>query len=751
MTTLGTLNRYSWTLAVAFATSLLVGCETLEKTSTTGVTSVTPSTPGNFSSSGKNLTFNISGWADTTIGNTSSGSSLTVTNTSSSDLTIVGIGLKAGGDFRVAGTTCYMGMLLKAGKVCHAVVNFSPSASGSLSDQISIQYSGREGAGAETLTVSAKGLRPAQLAFSSAVFADTVVGTQTAASFITLTNLGQSRAEWSAPSLMSNNQFQIQGGTCGTRSFLNPAESCSLGLVFSPSTAGTRTSDLAITYSDGKSPIEARRSFSANGVSPALLSLSSVVWPAITAGASESMTVVVTNTGSATATITGKTLLTGVPFSTSGGTCSIGSNLVKDAQCTVVLTFAPLAAQTFNDQLQIRYSNGAILANATTSFSADARVPAQLSFTPASLDFGSVATGATSTLSVVVSHSGQSAAASLLGSLLAGTQFSIVSDSCTANSLMAPATCSVSLKFNPNSTGAKSDTFKINYDNGAGPTFAILALSGNATGAAAVTVAALQINQPFRSPTAWTEPNGSRIKMTFLPVTGTSVTYECRVALKSTGIANATYAPCDGSTGTQPEYAAANSLTANGTFTIEARAKSQGIYGASVRLDFYAHSELVGVQLCDLSGLAKDDDFFQAASTYLDTSTLFGNATTLVNPKIHVDYSDGGMGDTKTLRRSMKMSGDKKLILFERNYASRTSGQCSIVDHVRLNWHRSGGGWNSSTVACSTVVFNAAGDAACFDAQAKFTGYRSAFRQLLREPNSDSNIIFRTKGLVFPD
>jgi len=158
-------------------------------------------------------------------------------------------------------------------------------------------------------------------------------------------------------------------------------------------------------------------------------------------------------------------------------TNSCGSTLAQGASCTISVKFAPTSQPVGAKAATLTVvTNGGspTVSLAGTSFTA---VP-NVSVSPTSLTFTNVAVNKTSSQSVKVSNTG-TAAASISGKAISGTnanQFSVTTGtgSC-GSSVAAGATCTVTVRFKPTSTGNKVATLTITTNAGTFP----VALSGN--------------------------------------------------------------------------------------------------------------------------------------------------------------------------------------------------------------------------------------------------------------------------------
>ncbi|MCE7982236.1 MAG: choice-of-anchor D domain-containing protein [Caldilinea sp. CFX5] len=178
-------------------------------------------------------------------------------------------------------------------------------------------------------------------------FGNQTSGTTSAAQTVTINNTGLAALTISNINLGGTNPsaFAVSGGTCGSTFPTNIAagNSCTVDLVFSPTTAGAMSAVLMITNSDSD---EGSVNIPLNGTGNAAAMpnlLASMSAPATaTQGTDFNYTIVISNTGSAATsgviTVT-DTLPAGLSFvsgSGSGFTCSAGGQTVTCTSSTVI-------------------------------------------------------------------------------------------------------------------------------------------------------------------------------------------------------------------------------------------------------------------------------------------------------------------------------------------------------------------------------------------------------------------------------
>src|SRR5207249_5592396 len=153
-----------------------------------------------------------------------------------------------------------------------------------------------------------------------------------------------------------------------------------------------------------------------------------------------------TNTGSGTLNIS--SIINNGDFAISGKTC--GTTVAAGASCTVSVTFTPTGigirngTLTFNDDAPTSPQKVALTGTGT-----------QVSLSPVSLNFGTVAVGTTSAAQAVTVTNVGSTTLTFTGFSIAGTtlgDYQISSNTC-GSSLAGGGRCTVSLQFKPSATG----------------------------------------------------------------------------------------------------------------------------------------------------------------------------------------------------------------------------------------------------------------------------------------------------------
>jgi hypothetical protein len=259
------------------------------------------------------------------VGTSSAPQNVTISNASAQPVSVTAINATAG--FSET-NTCSTS--IPAGATCVVSVSFSPTATGAVSGNLVVNFTGIGGA----LSISLTGTgtqATAAVAPTSLQFTSQAVGSPSAAQSIALSNQGTGPLAISGISV--NGDFS-ETNTCGTS--VAAGSNCSISVVFTPQTAGARNGQVTINDNTINSPQIIV--LSGTGTGPvAALSPTSVQFTSQTVGTiSAAQTVTVANSGSSALTISN----IGVTGDF-GQTNVCGTTLAAGSNCTISITFSP--------------------------------------------------------------------------------------------------------------------------------------------------------------------------------------------------------------------------------------------------------------------------------------------------------------------------------------------------------------------------------------------------------------------------
>ena len=289
---------------------------------------------------------------DQSNGFTSAAQTVTLTNHSSTALSISGVSLTGANSSDFAQTSNCVGSV-PAGMSCSLQVTFTPTATGARNAvlQIASNLSGSP----LQVPLSGNGVGPApvvSLSPTSVVFGNQAIGTPSAPQSVTLRNTGTATLNIQTVALTGNSDFALASGTtCTNGATVAINASCVIQIVFTPTTPGARNATLTITDNAGDSPqliaITGAQA-SVLSINPTSLSFSSQFVG--TTGLPQSVTL--TNNGSSSVSISSIAV---VPADF-GQLSACGNSLAAGASCAIGVFFDPTTGGARTGTLTITYS-----------------------------------------------------------------------------------------------------------------------------------------------------------------------------------------------------------------------------------------------------------------------------------------------------------------------------------------------------------------------------------------------------------
>ena len=408
---------------------------------TTGTVSVAPNA----------LTF-----ASTPVGGSGSAKVVTLSNTSTSAVTIASIQV-AGADptsFTIGTQTC--GATLAANATCTFGVTFRPKAAGTLTASISVADNAASSPQSVALTGTGYTLATATLSPTALTFPATAVGTTSAAQTVTVSNTGQAALTMKSIALTGTNpaRYAISNQTCGTT--LAAAGNCTFAVTFTPTAAGTFPASVTLTDSAANSPQVLTLTGSTTATTQTVtLSPTTLTYAATPVGGSGSAKVVtLSNTGTSAVTISSIQIVGANATSFALGQQTCGTTLAAKATCTFGVTLRPKAAGTLTASVSVADSatgSPQAVALTGTGYTLGTAVLSTTALTFPATTVGTTAAAQT----VTVSNTGQ-AALTIKTIALTGanpTLYAIANQTC-GTSLAGGAACSFAVTFTPTAVGS---------------------------------------------------------------------------------------------------------------------------------------------------------------------------------------------------------------------------------------------------------------------------------------------------------
>lgn len=327
--------------------------------------------------------------------------------------------------------------------------------------------------------IGAYEFQPTTTSFSSTslTFPPTQVGSTSAPLSITINNTGTIGLEINPIGVTGD--FS-ENDNCHTSTGIAAGQSCTINVVFMPTTTGTRTGQFVVNSNDAAGPTTVNLS-GIGGVPVVSLSSTSLAFgnqPLNTTSSPQQVTL--TNTGNAPLSITG--IAASGDFAQSNN-CSGTVN--AGAGCTITVTFTPTALGARNGAVTI--TDDATDSPQNVSLSGNG-VAAIASLSPSSLTFAAQQVGTSSNAQTVTVTNSGNIPLNISSITLSGANSGDFSQVNNCGSVAPNATCSINVTFTPTAIGGRSATLLVT-DNAANSPQSV-SLSGGGVGA----IAGLSVN-----------------------------------------------------------------------------------------------------------------------------------------------------------------------------------------------------------------------------------------------------------------
>ena len=177
-------------------------------------------------------------------------------------------------------------------------------------------------------------------------------------------------------------------GTTGTCLVpLAPLATCEVVMTYSPGNVAIHTDNLTVNYNDGVDPQSVVRGLTGQGVAPASLDISETdafTFGDVADGSLNDHTFVISNTGSQSASALGEAVALTPPFifkgantfPGNGGTC--GATLATSSNCSIVVSYNPVAVGPNNDTIELSYFDGVNTIFLNRNIAGNAVAPGQI-------------------------------------------------------------------------------------------------------------------------------------------------------------------------------------------------------------------------------------------------------------------------------------------------------------------------------------------------------------------------------------
>jgi Glycosyl hydrolases family 39/Abnormal spindle-like microcephaly-assoc'd, ASPM-SPD-2-Hydin len=511
-------------------------------------------------------------WANVAVGGAGGQKAVMLTNGGTTALTISSIAITGANasDFSIFSKTC--GTSLAVSASCTVNVVFGPTSAGART--ASLQFSDNAANSPQTVALSGTGTGTGggtvTLSPSSLAYGTVIVGATSAPQTATLKNGTTSSITIKNVAFTGTNpgNFSISSNTCGAS--LAASASCTVTVVFKPTTSGANSATLAISDTTSNSPqtasLSGTGSTSTNG---ATLSPSSLAYGTVNVGSSSaSQTTTLKNVGTASITISSVAISGTNPgdFTISTKTC--GASLAASASCTITTVFKPTASGARAATLKVTDTASNSPQSVALSGTGSGTTGA-VTLSPSSLTYGTVNVGSSSATQTTTLKNGGSSSITISNVAITGTNpgdFSISSKTCGA-SLGASASCTVTVAFKPTTSGARSATLTISDTAANSPQAASLSGTG-ATSTTGVTVTPTSLtfattavgSTSAAQSTTWKNGGGTSINISTVAITGANAG-DFSISSKTCGATLAASASCTASVVFKPTASGARSAT----------------------------------------------------------------------------------------------------------------------------------------------------------------------------------------------
>ena len=326
----------------------------------------------------------------TAVGGTSTATTFTATNSGGSTATINTRSLTGTNntDYFISGGTCSTSATVAAGSTCTILVQFTPTASGTRTATLNLNYNNGATSSVNATTVALTGTATTVGALTltgSGAFSNAVYDASSTAyaTFVTITlqnsggtaisslQEGTTPTQMAAPFSWKGGTFPGTGGSC--TSSLAVSATCTVVLAFTPTSNGSFSSTVRFAFNNGATTTSSSLALSGTGVAAALLTYSptSYDFGAVNVFASAQNTFTITNSGGYPATSVSVGSFT-APYSQFSTTC--GATIAVAGTCTVVVTYSPTTGSSAdNSSVSIGYNDGKQSQTATASITGHAQ------------------------------------------------------------------------------------------------------------------------------------------------------------------------------------------------------------------------------------------------------------------------------------------------------------------------------------------------------------------------------------------
>jgi len=332
------------------------------------------------------------------VGTTSAAQTVTLTNNSSTALSISNIAASSG---FAETNTC--GTSLAAGANCTISVTFAPTTFGPLTGSVTVTDNAASGS-PQTVNLKGKGFSGAvSLSPTSLSFGNQLVGTTSTAKTVTLAN--SSSAALYITGFASANDFSVAIGNCPlSPNTLAAGAACQFSVTFSPRAMGQFAEQIWVTDSATDSPQAI--AVTGAGIAPVLtFSPESLDFGYQKVGTAATLSTALENTGTAGLEITNISSVLGAPFTESNDCPLSPLTIPPGGSCTATFRFAPTTWGQYGASPGLEVTDNAISGTAM-GFVGGKAYSGAVTLSSTNVNFGTVQIAQTATQTVTLTNSG---------------------------------------------------------------------------------------------------------------------------------------------------------------------------------------------------------------------------------------------------------------------------------------------------------------------------------------------------------
>jgi len=405
------------------------------------------------------------------VGTTSNLEAFSVTNTGTGNLVISGVALSGTNvtEFSIVSDGC-SGATLTANQQCIVGIRFLPKLGGTRTAIATVTDNASGPAQTIGLSGTGYGIPIPVLSAGLLTYANTYVGTSTAAQSVTLTNSGTDTLKIASIAITGAQPTSfLTSNTCGTT--LAPAANCTIRARFNPLAGGQLTAAITITdnaynvFGATESIYQVGTGLIDTSSTPGSLNFASISF-----GTTKTLNVTVSNIG-AIPSLTVSPAISGAGFVvlTTGNTCTTG--VAPGKSCTLPIEFNPAVVGANSATLTVT-TNGGL--NPIIPLSGTATSDVSVSAT--TLAFGTITHGTTTTMNLTVSNVGTLPSLTVSTALSGAnpTDFVILTTGNTCTTGVAPGgSCTLPVEFAPAAAASYAATLTITTNGGVSPTVSL--------------------------------------------------------------------------------------------------------------------------------------------------------------------------------------------------------------------------------------------------------------------------------------